>query len=560
MVDFSIKITGTAGSGIFTLGELISHIFKNFNYNVFYSTEFPSVIKGGHNMCSIRISDKDINSEREFHDVLICMNEKKVIDDIDFLKKDGVLITNSKNSYETHEYKIFNIEVDKNHQNMSFFSATSKILGFTENEMTRVIRHFFKKKSDEVIENNLQIINNSYDVDLVSVFEFKKLVASDKNKIFIDGNSAISIGAIKAGVGFVGEYPITPSTSILHYLMKKKDDFNIKIKQTEDEIASIMSIIGASTVGVRAMTATSGAGFSLMCEGIGMAATSETGVVIFNVQRGGSSTGLPTYTGQADLNLAVNISHSENNYIVLAPSSIEESFYMSFEAFNLADVYQVPVIVLTDKFLADSKKVIDGFYDKNLKIDRGKIILNEKDLPENYKRYEYLKDNISNRVVPGISGGESVISSYEHTESGFTAEDVENTNKMIEKRFKKLENMELDFIMPKFYGNKDSDLTIVCWGSTYGVVKDVIDNLVDSGKNVSMLYFNVLNPLNSDKLKDVLLNLNNVLIVEGNYQGQLRDLIARRCGVFYNNTFLKYDGRSFKFEEVKSRILEEFEK
>jgi 2-oxoglutarate/2-oxoacid ferredoxin oxidoreductase subunit alpha len=552
-MDLSIKITGTAGNGIFTLGLLISKLFKKINYTVFYNNEFPSVIKGGHNKCFVRISKLDINCSKEINDILICMNEKMIEKDIYSLKDNGILIINKNSEFENSKFKIFKINSDMKYKNMSFFSSVSSILGFEKEDIQKIIKETFEKKGDLIINNNLEIIDENFDKSLKGNFNFEKL--PEKKTILIDGNLAIGIGSIKAGVGFVGEYPITPSTTILHYLIKQKDKYNICVRQTEDEIASVMSIIGAGSVGVRAMSATSGAGFSLMCEGIGMAATSETGIVIFNVQRAGSSTGLPTYTGQADLNLALNISHGENSYIILAPGDIEECFYLSFEAFNLADIYQTPVIVLTDKFLAESKKTIKEFDESNLKINRGKLILNKKDLPEKYKRYEFTKDNISPKVVPGIENAHYINSSYEHDETGFTTEDEKITTKMLNKRFSKLNNLNEDFCSPNLYGKKNADLTIICWGSTKGVCIDVINELNNENLNVNMLHFNVLNPLKTDSLKKILNGLNKVLVIEGNKQGQLRNLISKCCGIYYENLFLKYNGREFKFEEVKNKIL-----
>lgn len=549
--DISIRITGTAGSGIFTVGELISKIFKNLNYNVFYSNEFPSVIKGGHNVAMVRANSKDVNSEAEICDILICMNENMIESDILNLKEGGVVIVSNKSEFESETFKVLKVECHPIFKNMSFFSCVSQVLGVNFDDVSKIVYDKFKHKSDEIINSNLDIIRSVWDSEFDIGLNFEKQEELGEKKIFVDGNSALAIGALKAGVGFVGEYPITPSTSILHYLMKRKDQFKIKVRQTEDEIASIMSVIGASNVGARAMTATSGAGLSLMCEGLGMAAVSETGLVLFNVQRAGASTGLPTYTGQADLSLAVNISHGDNSYVVLAPGDANESFLMSFEAFNIADKYQVPVIVLTDKFLADSKKTV-YLDDSELKIDRGKTVLSESELPLDYKRYKFATDDISHRVIPSVSGSMSVSSSYEHDESGFSCESSENTSMMVDKRVNKLNGLDSDFCMPNFYGDLSADLTLICWGSTKGVCLDVINEL---GGKVNLVHFNVLSPIAPETSK-FLKQFSNLMLIEGNKSGQLGEILSGKFGVEFVSKFLKYDGRSFKFEEVLEKVSE----
>lgn len=572
----SIKVGGVAGSGVFTIGLLLAKYFQRAGLNVVYTTDYPSLIKGGHNTCCVRAEDEEINSESINHDVLVALDERTIEEDLKYLNKGGVLICPEKSEFYSQDYQIFKIPFEKfveeglnsRYINTIAFGGVIGLMGEDGELFTQAIEGHFTKKSKEVVEGNVSAAEIGYN--------YTKQICQNENKgflgrisktqnplgktIMMSGNDAAAIGAIKAGVKFVGEYPMTPSTSFLHYMAAHELDYNITTKQTEDELAAINTAIGASVAGVRAMTATSGGGFALMNEAIGFAGIGEVPVVVFECMRGGPSTGLPTYTDQGDLKFVINSSQGEFPMVVLAPGDVEESFEEGFRAFNIAEITQTPVIVLLDKHLAASHMTTKRFDTKKLKIDRGKYIpLSDEKLADN-KRHRFSEDGISERYCPGQPGGMYVASSYEHDETGWTSEDGKNHEMMMQKRFKKLDAIPKELLVPKMYGPKDADLTIIGWGSTKGAVLDAIKYLNNDGYKVNYMHFVYINPMDYSEVDKMIKACNDTIILEGNYTAQLRDIIREKTGNYIEKTYLKYDGRPFFFQEIYTKIVEVMKK
>lgn len=563
--DLSIKLGGAAGEGIFTTGNLISKFFQKSNHFLVFTMDYPSLIKGGHNLCSVRISNKKINSEAKIHDILVSFDKISIENDIKTLKEGGILICDesvelnlkTKIKIIKFPYNKLRKELNNKYFNTYLFGVLVAIFSINDHLVEETLKSYFLKKSEELISDNIQIakkgfkyVKDNFDLNLFEINSFK-----ENHNIFLNGAEASVLGCVKAGVKFVAEYPMTPSTSFLTLMAKREKDYNILTKHVEDEISAVNMVIGASFAGVRSFTATSGGGFALMSEAVGFAAMSETPLVIFECMRTGPSTGIPTYTEQGDLKFVLNASQGEFPIIVLALGDLNECFEYSFEAFNLADQYQTPVVVLLDKHINDTKFVVEKFDDFKLRIDRGKLIELSNDKLENYLRYEFIKGGISNRCLPGQKGGIHVSSSYEHDESGWTCEDAENHSSMMEKRFKKLDSISKDILMPKFYGPKDAKLTLIGWGSTKGAILDAIEKLNSDGFNVNYLHFVFLNPL-PEELKDLLNGLNDTMIIEGNYTGQLKSILRERFLFDVEKTYFKYDGRPFFYEDIVDKVRE----
>jgi 2-oxoglutarate ferredoxin oxidoreductase subunit alpha len=454
-------------------------------------------------------------------------------------------------------------DLDKRFLNSIYFGAFVGLVSDNRELITESIVSQFNKKSEDIKIKNIAAAFVGYDFikehlnekDLDVHLKITK-VKEDKDRLFLSGNDAAALGALKAGVKFVGEYPMTPSSSFLHFFAAREMDYKLTVKQTEDELAAMNMVIGASVAGVRAMTATSGGGFALMNEALGFAGIAEVPLVCFEAQRGGPSTGIPTYTEQSDLKFVINSAQGEIPLVVLAPGDVEEAFYEGFEAFNIAEKLQTPVIVLLDKHMAASRWTVDKFDTSNLKIDRGKYIpLSNKPLVD-YKRYRFTDDGISPRCVPGQPGGIHIASSYEHDETGWTCEDGRNHELMQEKRFKKLKAIPKEKLRPKLYGPEKADLTLVGWGSTKTSVLDAIKYLNQDGYSVNYLHFVYINPMDNEYVKNLLESLNDVMILEGNFTAQLRDIIREKTGFYIENTYLKYDARPFYFQDIYSKVKE----
>lgn len=567
----SIKIGGPAGSGVFTIGLLLSKYFQRLGLEVVYTTDYPSLIKGGHNTCCVRAEDDEINAEVKYHDILVAMDTTTVKQDLQYLNKGGILICAEGVRTESisDEYTVIELstkellgDLDKRYANTLAFGAVVGTMGKDGDAILNAINAKFAKKGQQIIDDNMKAAESGFRfTNELCQREGKgylgRITGTDKKDktVFMSGNDAAALGALKGGVKFIGEYPMTPSSSFLSFFAGKELEYNITTKHTEDELAAMNMVVGAASAGVRAMTATSGGGFALMNEALGMAGMMETPLVAFECMRGGPSTGIPTYTDQGDLKFVINSSQGEFPMIVLAPGDVEESFYESFNAFNLAEITQTPVVVLLDKHLAASHWTAPRFDTSKLKIDRGKFIELSEDKLEGYKRHVFTQDGISPRCVPGQDGGLHVASSYEHDETGWTCEDGRNHELMMEKRFKKLEAIPKEWLKPKMYGPEDADITIVGWGSTKGPVLDAIKYLNRDEYKVNYMHFVYINPFDNDAVKEMLEDCKDTIMFECNYTGQLRDIIREKTGFYIEKTYFKYDARPFFFEEVYQKIV-----
>jgi 2-oxoglutarate ferredoxin oxidoreductase subunit alpha len=432
------------------------------------------------------------------------------------------------------------------------------LLGLPLEVFNKAVEEEFGRKGPAVVEKNILAVKKAADFILEAnggpLPEFQLEPADGKQKLFIIGNDAIGLGAVAAGCRFMAAYPITPASEIMEYMIKVLPKFGGTVIQTEDEIAAITMAIGAGYGGVRAMTASAGPGLSLKAEAIGLAGMTETPVVIVDTQRGGPSTGLPTKSEQSDINAMIYGTHGEIPKIVLAPSTIEECFYDTIEAFNLAEKFQCPVILMTDLQLSlgkQSSELLD--YDK-IVIDRGALVTGElPPLEENklFKRYEFTPNGISPRVIPGQKHGIHHVTGVEHAEDGRPNEGPENRQKMMNKRMEKLKHVKINNPIVVDAPHDSPDILIVSMGSNRGTVDEARGRLEKQGIKTNHAVVRLIHPFPANELRPYVEKAQQIVVVENNATGQLANLIKLNVGHADKiKNLLKYNGNPFLPAEI----------
>ncbi|MBQ8887462.1 MAG: 2-oxoacid:acceptor oxidoreductase subunit alpha [Candidatus Gastranaerophilales bacterium] len=575
MKDLKVKISGTSGQGIISAGDILSYATARKGYYVTTFRAFPSEIRGdGKCYYTLRISENRRLTATGETDILVCLDETTIYEGLNKISSNGVLIYDSELVTELKESRediviyglpLTTLAKELNSERSRNMVALGVVVGLLKNlnleeQILSDIELRYKLKSQEIIDVNKKALNIGFE------YACKKLVRKDiydkvnmqisGAKLIMSGNEAIGLAALAAGCRFFSGYPITPATEIMEWLAKELPKFGGKMVQCEDEIAAINYALGASFAGVKSMTATSGPGLSLMQEAIGLASMSELPVVIADVQRCGPSTGMPTKTEQSDLCAAIYGTHGDCPKIVLAPMNVEDCFYQTINAFNFAEQYQVPVIILSDASLGPRRECVDLIDLDNLKIvNRHKPQLKEGDI---YNRFEDTPSGISPITSVGDKYGEHVITGLEHTEANAPTPAADVHRKMTEKRFRKLETATGQFSKAKTYGSEDASIGIISWGSTSGAVFEAIDMAQKQGIKVQALYPRTLYPLPTDWIKNFIKNKDVVIVVEANYNAQFKSTIVERCTHINRGMevleFLKYDGTPFNPEEIYDEI------
>lgn len=545
------KICGPAGFGIMSAGPGFAKLLKRSGYSVQGYPEYPSIIRGGYNSFTVSFSCDEVLSTYKKIDVLVALdpvtfsNEK--------IEKDTVVIADFKNCKDTENIECIKIDVPFKDilkenglpdivKNSIALGASVKLFNLDFELLKELFKEIFPEKVF-----NMNVSAAKAGADMCSVdFQMPKSESQFSGDIFITGNEAIALGAVAAGLGFYATYPMTPASSILHYLAQLDEKYDIVVKHTEDEIAGINMAIGASYAGVRSMTGTSGGGLSLMTEGVGLAAITETPLVIALSQRPGPATGMPTWTEQADLKFVMNISQDEFPKVVLTPGDVEELFYWTFEAFNIADKFQVPVFIMTDKFLSESFFSAKPFKMDGLKIDRGFIFEGDSEKSmEFYPRYKEVENGVPVKSNPGTPGGLHKAPGNEHDDFGFVATDSATRIKNQKRRFKKEQFIKELMPKPSLYGTENAEITFVCWGSTKVALKEALKYT----DKFNFIHFPAVHPVDWDYVKEMFKN-RNLVIVEENFTAQLKSVIAEKTGIVIEKVFLRYDGRPFFVEDI----------
>jgi len=570
MAELNIIVGGEAGQGVQSVGFWLAKVFARAGYHVFADQDYESRIRGGHNFFRVRVGEQPVGAITETIDVLISLNEETIDLHLPELTGDGVVIFDAdtiKKSYANA--KLFNVPMVKlaeekaGNNLMTNTVALGAALGLLKCDF-EVIRKVLIDQfgAGDIGEGNVKAAQAGFEhaqANYKGSFQKKLTPPGNGSRMLLSGSEAIALGALAAGCNFMSAYPMTPTTPILEYLAAKAKDFNIVVVQPEDEISAINMTIGAAYAGARAMTATSGSGFCLMVEGIGLAGITETGVVIIEGQRPGPAVGLPTRTEQGDLQFVLNCHQGDFPRAILAPADVADSFWLTVKAFNLAEKYQTPVIVMTDHYLSTVYATVDRFDLTKISIDRGLLYSESNGSPEEYKRHLITPSGISPRAFPGMSKALVITDADEHNETGHLIEDARTRKEQMDKRQRKLIPLQKEIAAPLLYGNANAETTLIGWGSTCGALKEAVDILNRDNVSVNLLHFTELWPFPGDDTLKVLEKSKKSYVVESNATGQLARLIRQETGKKVTGTILKYDGRPFTpayiVQELKKRDI-----
>jgi len=561
-VDFNFVVGGEAGQGVQSVGFLLAKVFARGGYHIFADQDYESRIRGGHNFFRVRVRDSRVFTFSESVDMLVALNKESIYLHHKELADKGIVLYDGEKINDITENKSFSVPIarlaeekvgDKLMTNTVALGAALGLVGYEIRMLDTVLQdHFGMGKT---AENNIKAALAGYEYahkEYKGEFSHQLKSIPKVNRMLLTGNEAIGLGAIASGCTFVAGYPMTPTTPIIEYLASKTKGFRLVVVQPEDEIAAINMAIGASYAGVRAMTATSGGGFCLMVEGLGLAGMTETPIVVVEGQRAGPAIGLPTRTEQGDLEFMIHAAHGEFPRAILAPATIEDCFWLTVKAFNLADKYQTPVIILTDHHLASSYATVDKFDLSKVTIDRG-ILYSKRD-EEEYRRHKVTLSGISPRAFPGQEGTLVITDSDEHDETGHLIEDAPTRTQQVQKRMRKLFSLKSEIATPQLYGPKKAENTIIGWGSTYGAIREAVDILRKQMVSVNWLHLDEIWPFPSESVADALDKANNSYVIENNATGQLARIIRAQTGKKVTGSILKYDGRPFSSTHIVEMI------
>jgi 2-oxoglutarate ferredoxin oxidoreductase subunit alpha len=564
-IEMNFMVGGEAGQGVQSVGFLLAKACARAGYHIFADQDYESRVRGGHNFFRVRVKDTDVRAIAEPVDVLIALNQESIDLHREEMAKDGVIIFDGeKAKAEGDKGNMLDVPLgtlaeektgNKLMSNTVALGAALGLVGFEIGILDAVLRDHFG--SADVAENNTKAARAGYEYaqsNFKGNFSHRLRLADNGKRMLLNGNEAIAMGAIAAGCKFIAAYPMTPVTPIMEYLASKAKDYDLVVMQPEDEIAAINMVVGAAFTGVRAMTATSGSGFCLMVEGLGLAGITETPIVAVEGQRPGPAVGLPTRTEQGDLQFMLHAHHGEFPRAVLAPTTVEDAFWLTVKAFNLAEKYQLPVIIMTDHYLASSYATVDRFDLSQVSIDRG-LLYSGGD--GEYKRHQVTESGISPRAFPGQEGVLVATDADEHDEAGHLIEDAHIRAEQVQKRLRKLFGLKLDISLPRLVGPKKAETTLIGWGSTYGPLREATDTLRKEGKAVNLLHFSELWPFPAEAVTDILDKSRFSYLVENNATGQLARLIKAETGREVSGRVLKFDGRPFTPAYIVEQVKKE---
>ena len=550
---YNLLVGGAAGQGVDTTVAMLEKFLKKSGYFVYTIRDVMSRVRGGHNFSLIRFASEEISSHSDVLDGIIALNEETIDLHKDALKEDGFILCDT--SIKTDDSRAISLNMNEmakeiGNPRVSGTIAIGVILKLFSENLDYAKEVMESSLKSQYVEINLEAIEKGFNsVDS----RYPRLGGKFSNYMIISGNHALGLGAVAGGLKFYSAYPMSPSTSIMEYLASIGDKAGIVVEQAEDEIAAANMAIGASFAGARAMTGTSGGGFCLKVESIGLAGIAEIPIVYVNVQRPGPATGLPTRTEQSDLKFVISASQGEFPRMVIAVKNQEDAFYQAIRALNLAEKYQIPVIILSDQYIGDSTTTVKPF-------DLSKIYIEEPAKEEGiegeYLRYRYTEDGISPRLIPGKTKHLVAADSDEHNERGWITESADTRVKMVDKRMKKLEKLNEELEEPEFIGDETCDTLLVGWGSTYGPIKEAVAKLNESSQaKYGALVFGDVYPLPRKRLESFAKVAGTIINVEQNATGQLASLIREVTGISCTDSILKYDGRQISGEEIVERVL-----
>jgi 2-oxoglutarate ferredoxin oxidoreductase subunit alpha len=574
-IDLTIRIGGAAGDGIESSGAGFCKAITRGGLYAFGLPDYYSRIRGGHNFYSVRISDQPLRSHADPVHLLLALSEETIPRHRESMVEGSAVVYDTALKIDADELTGDGIqyiglamsEVAEDKAGTSLARNTlglgvaAGLTGFDLSALQSVIRGNFARKGQKVVDGNLAAVEWGYLEGQKRAGDYLFRAPSSPDapaRMVMDGTAAFSMGALAGGCRFASGYPMTPGSPVLHWMAAHGQDYGVVVKHTEDEIAGINMAIGAAHMGVRAVVPTSGGGFSLMVEALGLSGITETPVVIYNAQRPGPATGLPTRNEQGDMLFMLHASQGEFPRYLLAPGTHQQAFAAGWRAFNLAEQYQVPVLVLSDHYLAVAVRTldVDALDFDAVEIDRGALLTRaELDaLEEPYRRYKITPSGVSPRAIPGHPNAVWVSSSNEHDERGAITEDKAMRVSQVDKRMRKLEGMAAEVTAPSWHGPAEAETTYVCWGSTYGPLLEAVDRMnAERPGSASMLHYSELWPFPVQATEDAFRKAKRVINVEVNATGQLARLIRTETGHLPDGAVLRYDGRPFTPEYILER-------
>jgi len=577
--DFNWAIGGEAGDGIDSTGKIFAQALSRAGRHVFTSKDFASRIRGGYTAYKVRTAVDPVQSVVDRLDVLIALTPRTIDENLDELHEGSVII------YDGERTTMQDVEIPEGMigldvplkslaeeaggaimRNVVALGAACEVANFPIENLDSALEKRFGSKGEALVENNKEAarkgkahvaekFDHEYDYDLET---------TDADYVLLNGDEAIGMGAIAAGCRFYAGYPITPATDVMEYLTGRIDRYGGHVVQAEDELSAINLALGAARGGARSMTATSGPGIDLMSETFGLAATAETPLVIVDVMRSGPSTGMPTKQEQGDLNMTLYGGHGEIPRFVVAPTTIDECFWKTVEAFNLAEKYNTPVFVLSDLALAVTEQTFppEAFDMDDVEIDRGKLVDDDSveewlDEEGRFRAHAITDDGISPRAAPGTVDGAHMSTGLEHDELGRRTEDTGMRVKQVDKRQRKVETArEREDWAVREYGDPDADTLVLSWGSNEGAMVEAIDFLAEDGVDVRFLSVPYIFP--RPDLTEEIADAEDVIVVECNATGQFADLLERDA-LRRVERVNKYDGVRFKADELADEIERKLE-
>jgi 2-oxoglutarate ferredoxin oxidoreductase subunit alpha len=573
---FAIGIGGAAGQGVATPGDIFAKIFTRRGLHLNAYNAYQSIIRGGHTFLTIRTGPEKVTNMGDRLDLLIPLNQDAMNRHLHLLTAGAACLYNA----ETIKpgvasegvalcplpvSQLADIARNKVAQNTLAVGAGLSMMGIGFQSLEQVLTEQFKKKGAAVASENVGIARAGYDYATANFKPFARPLPMTENRYAVlSGNVAMAMGGAAAGVKFYCAYPMSPSTGVLHWMAAHARKAGIMVRQVEDEIGVVNMAIGAAHAGVRSMCATSGGGFALMSEGLGMSAMMETPVVVIDCQRAGPSTGVPTKTEQGDLWQILGAAFGDYPRVIASPLDIGDCFKIIPEIFNIVDRFQCPGIVLCDLLLSEGRLSVDPKdLDFNPVIDRGELITAAPASPgdDAYKRYKITPTGVSPRAIPGVPGHTHTAATDEHDEDGvLISDEFTNPTKrraMMEKRMRKVVGIEGAIPPPVLMGPHDADVTLIGWGSTKGVIEEACEILTEQGISANQLQIRWLVPLHGATILEILNDSRHTMIVENNYSGQFARYLRSETSYVPKGYIRKYDGEPFMPHHIVEAVKEQ---
>ena len=571
--DLSLAIGGEAGQGIATPGDILARIFVRRGLHLYTYNAYQSIIRGGHIFLTVRVSDKELYSHGDKLDLLLCLNQDTMTRHLNLMGPGSRVIYNgdsitpgdANDGVHLCPLPVSDLSGGSRNrliQNTIAVGAIMSMLGLDFDILEESLTLRFQRQGQSVIDQNVEVARAGFGHANDNFVPFYDSTPTGGKPLAVwAGNDALAMGGAAAGVKFYCAYPMSPSSGVLHWMAQNARNLGIMVRQVEDEIGVANMAIGAAHAGCRAMCGTSGGGFALMTEAVGAAGMMEIPVVFINVQRAGPSTGVPTKTEQGDLWQVLGASQGDFERFIVAPLSALDCYNTMPELFNLVDKAQCPAIVLSDLLIGEGRFSVDpDDIDMHPAIDRGELITQP--APANgYMRYQNTESGVSPRALPGLEGYVHIVATDEHDEDSVLISD-EFTNPlkrrmMVEKRARKFQDIITAIAPPELEGPADADVTLVGWGSTYGVIKEAIEQLAEKGVKANQLPIKWIVPFHADAVTEILSSAKQVIIVENNYSGQFYRYMRSETGLSVHGHIRKYDGEPFMPHHIVEGVLEQ---